>query len=299
MAQVQANGITIEYELAGPADGPVLLMIHGVGAQMIRWPQALLDSLQAAGFRTLVFDNRDIGLSTHIDAPIPDLNAALSARVRGEEPDLPYNLSDMAADTAGLLAALDIASAHVMGVSLGGMIAQQLAIEHRERVRSLTIVMSQSGNPDMPPSKPEAIAILSNRPPDYQADLEGYLRHQVELNRTVGSPAYPVPEADIRDFAQRAANRAWNPAGTARQLVAGRASADRREQLRALDIPALVIHGEDDPLITIESGLDIAENIAKSWLLRVRGMGHDIPAELVGLFTHTIQANCARAPGGS
>jgi pimeloyl-ACP methyl ester carboxylesterase len=295
MGQVSANGITLEYELSGPAEGPVLLMIHGVGAQLVRWPQALCKAFERAGFRTLRFDNRDIGRSTHIDAPVPDIAAVLEARRQGREPELPYTLSDMAADTVGLLDALGIARAHVLGVSLGGMVAQVMAIEHRDRVHSISIFMSQSGNPDLAPPKSEAMAILSKRAPDPREDREGYLRHQVELNRTLGSPDYPAPEAELRAFATLAAERAWNPAGPARQLAAARGAADRRPALRTLSIPALVVHGVEDPLIPVEHGADIARAIKGAWLLEINGMGHDLPAELTDLFASAVGTNCARA----
>jgi pimeloyl-ACP methyl ester carboxylesterase len=234
VAQASTNGITIEYELSGPADGPVLLMIHGVGAQLIRWPQGLIDRLEQAGFRILRFDNRDIGLSSHMNhMPIPDIAAIVEARAAGKEPELPYTLSDMAADSVGLLDALGIASAHVLGVSLGGMVAQVMAIEHCVRVSSLNIFMSQSGNPDLPPSKSEALAILSKRAPDPREDREAYLRHQVELNRPLGGPGYPAPEDELRRFATLAAERAYNPAGAARQLAASRGAPDRRPTARA------------------------------------------------------------------
>lgn len=296
MAQAQANGITIEYELSGPADGPLLLMIHGVGAQLIRWPPMLIARFEQAGFRILRFDNRDIGLSSHMDdAGIPDIAAVVAARAAGQEPALPYTLSDMAADTVGLLDALGIESAHVLGVSLGGMVAQVMAIEHRARVRSLNIFMSQSGNPDLPPSRPEAMAILSKRAPDPREDREAYLRYQVELNRTLGSPGYPASEEELRHFATLAADRSYNPAGAARQLAAARGAADRRPLLRELSIPALVVHGVDDPLIPVESGADIARAIPGAWLIEANGMGHDLPAELFGLFVGAVCANCARA----
>ncbi len=297
MAQVQANGITIEYELAGPAKDPVLLMVHGLGAQLVRWPQALCERLAQAGFRILRFDNRDVGLSSHMDgAPVPDLGAVIEARGQGLDPELPYTLSDMARDAVGLLDALGIDAAHVLGVSLGGMISQVMAIEHRHRVLSLNVMMTQSGNPDLPPSDPDAMAILAKRAPDPREDREAYLSHQVLLNRTLGSPDYPAPEAELRHFAAITADRAWNPAGQARQLAAARGAADRRPQLRALSVPALVIHGVDDPLVPAAGGADIARNIKGAWLLEVNGMGHDIPAELIDLFVASVSANCARAP---
>lgn len=296
MARVQANGIAIEYEISGPEDGPVLLLIHGVGAQLIRWPQPLCARFEQAGFRVLRFDNRDIGLSTHMsEAPIPDIGAVIAARARGEEPDLPYTLSDMTRDTIGLLDALGIDRAHVLGVSLGGMIAQVLAIEHAARVRSLAIFMSQSGNPGLPPSKPEALAVLSARAPDPATDRDAYIDHQVLLNRTLGSPGYPAPGEELRAFAARAADRGLNPAGAARHLAAARGAADRRPHLRGLRLPTVVVHGVDDPLLTIESAADMARCIEGAWLLELGGMGHDLPEPLFDLFAAVVAANCARA----
>jgi pimeloyl-ACP methyl ester carboxylesterase len=296
MARVEVGGIAIEYELSGPQDGPVLLMIHGVGAQLIRWPPALIERFERAGFRTLRFDNRDVGLSSHLNhLGIPDIAAIVAARSAGQVPDLPYTLSDMAADTVGLLDALDIASAHILGVSLGGMIAQVMANEHRARVLSLNLFMTQSGNPDLPPSDPAALAILSKRSPDPKQDREAFLSHQVALNRALGSPAYPAPEAELRAFAALAADRAYNPAGPARQLAAARGAPDRRPQLRQLSVPTLVVHGGDDPLFPPECGTDLARSIAGSWLLEPGGMGHDLPAELIDLFVNTTGTNCARA----
>jgi pimeloyl-ACP methyl ester carboxylesterase len=233
MARVEVGGIAIEYELSGPQDGPVLLMIHGAGAQLIRWPPALIERFERAGFRTLRFDNRDVGLSSHLNhLGIPDIAAIVAARSAGQVPDLPYTLSDMAADTVGLLDALDIASAHILGVSLGGIIAQVMANEHRARVLSLNLFMTQSGNPDLPPSDPAALAILSKRSPDPKQDREAFLSHQVALNRAMGSPAYPAPEAELRNFAALAADRAYNPAGPARRVDRPVREHDRH-QLRA------------------------------------------------------------------
>lgn len=296
MARARANGICLEYEIDGPEDAPVLLMIHGVGAQLIRWPPDLCRALVEAGFRILRFDQRDSGLSTHMDeAPVPDIAKVLEARSRGEDPDLPYTLHDLAEDAIGLLDALEIGSAHVLGVSLGGMVAQVMAIEHASRIESLAIFMSQSGNPAIPPSRPDALAILSKPAPDPVREREAYLQHQVERNRVLGSPAYPVPEPELRRYAILAAERAWNPRGPARQLAAGRGSADRRAQLRNLRLPVLVLHGADDPLIPVAAGEDIADNIDKSWFVKVDGMGHDLPAELFGLFVSAITANARRA----
>jgi len=295
MPRVASNGIDIEYECSGPADGEPILLIHGVGAQLVRWPQSLCEGLAAAGFQVIRFDNRDVGLSTHLDgAPVPNVVAAMAAMKRGETPELPYTLADMAADTVGLLDALGIASAHIVGVSLGGMIAQMLATEHRARVRSLAIVMSTSGNPDLPPSAPEALAALATPAPDPRVDEEAYLRHTVALNRTLGSPAYPVDEALLREVARRSARRAYDPAGAARQFAVSRCARDRRAALRTLDIPTLVIHGAADRLLPLAAGEDIANQIPKAWLLKIQGMGHDLPAELSDILVSTISANTRR-----
>jgi pimeloyl-ACP methyl ester carboxylesterase len=296
MAQVQSNGIRLEYERSGPTDGAPLLLIHGVGAQLVRWPKSLCDALAVAGFHVIRFDNRDVGLSTHMDgAGVHDLAAMQAAVSRGETPALPYTLTDMAADAAGLLDALDIRAAHVLGVSLGGMIAQVLAIEHPERVRSLAIVMSQTGHSALPPSDPAALAALASPAPDPRVDEEAYLAHSLALNRMLGSPGYPADEAALRDFARAAAARAYDPAGAGRQLAASRGGPDRRAALRQLDVPALVIHGADDPLVKLSGGEDIAAHIPKAWLLTIHGMGHDLPDELADIFTSAIAANARRA----
>jgi pimeloyl-ACP methyl ester carboxylesterase len=295
MPQVQSNGITLEYERSGPTDGAPILLIHGVGAQLVRWPTSLCAALAAAGFHVIRFDNRDVGLSTHMDgAGVPDLAAMRAAVSRGETPDLPYTLTDMAADAAGLLDALDIAQAHVLGVSLGGMIAQVLAIEHPERVQSLAIVMSQTGHSALPPSDPTALAALASPAPDPEVDEDGYLAHSIALNRMLGSPAYPADVAALRDFARAAAARAYDPAGAGRQLAASRGGPDRRAALRQLDVPTLVIHGADDPLVKLAGGQDIATHIPKAWLLTIHGMGHDLPDELADIFTNAIAANARR-----
>ena len=296
MPQILSNGIALAYECSGPADGEPLLLIHGVGAQLVRWPPVLIAALERERFHVIRFDNRDVGLSTHLDdLGVPDLLVVQAAVARGETPDLPYTVSDMAADAAGLLDALGIGSAHVLGVSLGGMIAQELAIEWRHRVRSMAIAMSQSGNPNLPPSDTAALTALSARAPDPRVDQEAYLVHSIALNRVLGSPAYPADEGALRAFARTAATRSYDPAGVARQLAASRGAPDRRAALSGLDLPTLVIHGADDPLIKLAGGEDIARQVPKAWLLTVHGMGHDVPDELADLLATAIAANARRA----
>ncbi len=296
MPQVHSNGIAIEYEVHGPEDGDPLLLIHGVGAQLVRWPGALLDLFAQAGFRTIRFDNRDVGLSAHMTgAPVPDLRVVAEAQARGLEADLPYTLADMAADSVGLLDALGIDSAHVLGVSLGGMIAQVMALGHRHRVRSLALTMTHTGNPALPPSNPQALEKLATPAPDPRVDREAFLRHMVELNQVLGSPLYPAPDAETCQFAALAADRSYDPAGGARQLAAGRGGLDRRAALKGLAVPTLVIHGADDPLIPVEAGEELARLIPGAWLLRVNGMGHDLPEALFELIAGTVKANADRA----
>ncbi|MBU6266621.1 MAG: alpha/beta hydrolase [Sphingomonadales bacterium] len=299
MPRIAANGIDIEYALEGPDTGPVILLIHGVGAQMIRWPKALCDRLIAAGYRLLRYDSRDIGLSTWCDeAGLPDMAEVLRAKAEGRTPALAYHLEDLAADAAALLDGLGIARAHVVGVSLGGMVAQRLAIDYPAHAASLALVMTQSGHDELPPSNPEALAMLAKPAPDPAVDLQAHLDHQVALNRTLGSPLYPAPEADLRSYAARAAKRAYHPQGAARQLAAARGSADRTAALRQLDVPTLVIHGADDPLIRPECGDQLAAAIPGAWLLKPGGMGHDLPEPLLDLIAQNILANIRRAEGG-
>lgn len=296
MAQVRSNGIVLEYDLSGPADGAPLLLIHGVGAQLIRWPDALLSRFAAAGFRTIRFDNRDSGLSTHFDAsPVPDIARVIAAQARGEQAELPYRLGDMASDSLGLLDALGIESAHVFGMSLGGMVAQVMAITQPARVRSLALVMTQSGNPALPGSDAKAMQALATPAPHPQQDREAYLDHMAARSRVLGSPDYPTPEPELRRYAALAADRSYDPAGLARQLAASRGGADRREALRALATPTLVVHGADDPLIPAAAGDELAALIAGAWLLRIKGMGHDLPGQLFDLIVGAVKANADRA----
>jgi pimeloyl-ACP methyl ester carboxylesterase len=293
MPQAQSNGIRLEYEVLGSRDREPLLMIHGVGAQLIQWPQGLCDSLVSAGFRVIRYDSRDTGLSTHFDgAPIPDPAAVFAARRRGEEPSLPYTISDMAADAAGLLDALEIERAHVLGVSLGGQVAQALAIEHPGRVLSLALMMTYSGNPEVAPASPTALAgVTSTGLPQNE---ETILQNAVDMARSIGSPAYPAAETVIRERALAVARRAHHPAGAARHLAAGRGAPDRRKGLQALAIPTLVIHGDCDPLVPPACGRDIARNVKGALMLGIDGMGHDMPPELFYTFVSAVAANARR-----
>ena len=281
MPQARANGITLEYDIHGPDGGEPTLLIMGLGAQMTRWPQAFVDVLAERGLRVIRFDNRDVGLSEKIEAGgVPDLAKIMGALMQGQKPEVPYLLDDMAADAVGLLDALDIPRAHIVGASLGGMVAQLVAADYPQRVLSLTSIMSTTGNRELPPAKPEAIAVLNNRGPDPRTDLDGYLAHAVTGARTIGSPGYPADDAGVRERSLNDFRRSYYPVGFARQYAAAAASADRRPKIAGITAPTVVIHGDGDPLVPVEGGRDTAENIPGAELRIVAGMGHDFPPQL-------------------
>jgi pimeloyl-ACP methyl ester carboxylesterase len=281
MAQVQANGLTIEYDVTGPADGEPVLLIMGLGAQMTRWPQGFLDELASRGLQVIRFDNRDIGLTTKMDAAgMPDMPAIITAVMEGREPPVAYHLSDMAADAAGLLDALGLARAHIVGASLGGMVAQLVAADHSGRVLSLTSIMSTTGNRALPPPTAEAIAVLNNRGPSPLEDLEAYLDHALKGAIVVGSPGYRQDPADQRQRLRSDFERSYSPVGFARQYAAAMACPDRRPKLNTIAVPTVVIHGAADPLVPLAGGQDTAENIPGAELLVIEGMGHDVPPAL-------------------
>jgi pimeloyl-ACP methyl ester carboxylesterase len=273
--RARANGIDIEYEVLGPPRGEPLVLIMGLASQLVHWDDELCESFVARGFRVIRFDNRDVGRSTIFDdRGVPSVLAAMAAAAQGLRVEAPYRLTDMAADTAGLLDALDIPSAHVLGVSMGGMIAQALAIEHPTRVRSLTSIMSTTGARDLPPAEPSAMAVLVTPVP---ADREANVARAVQIFRTIGSPGFPFDEARVRRRAGLAFDRGFHPGGVARQLVAILASGSRREALRAVRVPTLVVHGTQDPLVPLAGGVDTADAIPGAMRLFIEGMGHDLP----------------------
>ncbi|MEN9717935.1 MAG: hypothetical protein RIQ99_813 [Pseudomonadota bacterium] len=290
MAQVKANGITLEVERYGDPAAPALLLIMGLGAQLTLWPMELVDALVGHGYHVIRYDNRDIGLSTKFDTePVPEIPAVIAALMNGQTPQVPYTLTDMADDAAALLDALGIASAHVVGGSMGGMIAQLVAANHPDKVLTLTSIFSSTGNPALPPARPEAMAALLGRPAN--ADLETLIDFGVQTARAIGSPAYPAPEADLRARIARDIQRSFYPQGLARQFAAIVADGDRRARLQAITAPTLVIHGEDDPLVPVDGGQDTAANIAGARLHTIPGMGHDLPTELTAQIAAAIAAH--------
>jgi pimeloyl-ACP methyl ester carboxylesterase len=278
--KAQANGIEIEYETFGEPTNPAVLLIMGLGGQLTRWPLPFVEDLVARGYFAIRYDNRDIGLSTKFDgAPVPQLPALIGAMMTGQKPDVPYSLNDMAADAVGLLDALDIERAHIMGASMGGMIAQLVAAEYPDRVLSLTSIMSSTGNPALPPSKPEAMAVLTTRPT--ASDREAIVAHGIKGEKVIGSPGYPVAEDVLRARVERDFARMFYPAGVGRQLAAVVSNGDRRAALATIKAPTMVIHGADDPLVPVEAGRDTAATIPGAQITEVPGMGHNLPEPLI------------------
>jgi pimeloyl-ACP methyl ester carboxylesterase len=287
--RARTGAVELAYETFGDRSDPPLLLIMGLATQMLAWPDRFCAGLADRGLFVVRFDNRDVGLSTHLDdAPPADVGAALG----GDASSASYTLSDMAADTAGLIEALGLRSAHLAGVSMGGMIAQTLAIEHPERVRSLTSIMSTTGDRSVGGATEAAVAVLmapaaTTREEAQELSLQTY--------RVIGSPAYPLDEAAIRQRAATAFDRGHDPAGVARQFVGIQASPDRTPALAELRIPALVIHGAQDPLIDVSGGRATAAAIPGAELVVLEGMGHDLPEALWAEIGDRIAGLVARA----
>jgi pimeloyl-ACP methyl ester carboxylesterase len=297
MPRAKTNGIEIEYETFGAPGAKPMLLIMGLGGQMVLWDERFCEQLAKRGFRVIRFDNRDIGLSTAMDsAGLPDLAAAITAGLTGQPYEAAYTLSDMAADSAGLLDALNIKSADVVGASMGGMIAQTLAIEHPKRVRTLTSIMSTTGDASLPPPHPEALNALMSPPPE---DRAGAIEHGVKIFKMIGSHGALWEEDQIRKLSTQQYDRGVNPAGIMRQLAAIIASGSRTEKLKQLDVPTLVIHGRIDPLIPHECGVATAAAIPGARLESVDGMGHDMPTVLWPRLIDWICENTARAAHAS
>jgi len=294
MTQARINGIAIEYEIEGAEQGDPLLLIMGLGAQMTRWPPELRHKLVDKGFRVIRFDNRDVGLSQKFKGA-PQIADVVGALNRGAKPDIPYTLDDMAADAIGVLDHLGIKRAHIVGASMGGMIAQLMVADNPERARSLTIIFSSTGNPALPPATPEAMAVITTRAPDPNAQLDAYLDQMVKNARTIASPGYAFDEQGVREPARIDVKRCYEPLGVARQMAAVVASGDRRAKIKAISTPTVVLHGDADPLVPLEGGRDIAAAIADAELRVVPGMGHDIPAALYDVVVDAIARAAERS----
>lgn len=275
MSSVKANGITIEYDLFGNSSARPLLLVMGLGTQMIGWDEEFCQRLADNGHYVVRFDNRDIGLSSKMDdAPVPVMAELMTEMLQGNTPEVPYSLNDMADDAIGLLDALNIDSAHICGASMGGMIVQTMALIHRSRIRSMTSIMSTTGNPELPAATPEAMAALTKPP---AADRHSQIEQSVSSQKIIGSPGFPFDEERSRQKVATAYDRSFYPQGTARQMAAVIAAGNRRPGLETLDLPTLVIHGKADPLVPVTGGLDTHDAISGSELLLIEGMGHDMP----------------------
>ena len=292
--QIVANGVQLEVDVQGPEDGDPILLIMGLGMQLIGWPDELVQMLVQRGFRVIRHDNRDVGLSEGFDrlgtpnVMVEALRQRLRLRVRA-----PYQLADMAADALGVLDALGIEHAHICGASMGGMIAQHIAAKHPRRVKSLTLIMTSSGARELKQAQPQVVRVLLSRP--QRPDLATFMAHNKHVLSVIGSPAYPPDPVRLQQRLTASFTRAYRPAGTARQLVAVAADGDRSALLPRIVAPTRVIHGEADPLVPVPAAHDLVSKIPGAVADIVPGMGHDLPLPLLPRIAEGIASNAARA----
>ena len=275
MSRAHNGDVEIEWQSFGDDQPEAVLLVNGLGSQMTRWPEAFCEKLSAQGYRAIRFDNRDTGLSSW--------------------PSNAYTLQDMAADGIAVLDAAGVRRAHIAGVSMGGLIVQRMALDHPGRVLSMTSIMSTTGAAEAFRSTPEAAAVLNVPPPDPTADFEAFVAHQMANTRTIGSPAYPWTDDDSRARAIAEYERAFNPPGVARQMAAVRADGDRTAALKGLELPVVVLHGADDPLLMPVGGEATAAAVPGAELRIIPGMGHDLPPGLYDIFVDAITAAARRA----
>lgn len=292
--QISANGIALEVEDHGPANGEPLLLIMGLGMQLLAWPDEFVQLLVQRGFRVIRYDNRDIGLSQRFDEfGVPHVGLASLQHLLHLPVKSAYRLADMAEDARGVLDALGIAQAHVCGASMGGMIAQHLAAAHPGRLKSLTLMMTSSGARHLPGPSFKVRGALLARPPREHAAL---VAHTCAFLRLIGSPAYPSPPGWLEERTARAVRRSYRPQGMLRQLVAVAADGDRSPLLTRIQAPTLVIHGSADPLVPAAAGRDLAARITAARLDEIAGMGHDLPPALWPRFVDGIRLIAGPAP---
>lgn len=288
MPQIRANGIDIEYESFGKDSDPAVLLIMGFGGQLTLWQTSFCEQLAAKGFRVIRFDNRDVGKSKHfLEAGVPDIGALMVALQTGAPVNSPYSLDDMAADAAGLLDALNIKQAHIVGASMGGMIAQLVALNHPDKTKSLTSVMSTTARPGLPPGTPEAMGALMA--PPATSGREDRIAASLNTWKVLGSPGFPATPEELRKNAERDADRVpYEPTGVARQMAAIVAAPPRHERLTGLKAPTLVLHGKDDPIIPYPCGEDTAKCVPGAELVVVPGMAHDFTELLTPVYLKHI-----------
>ena len=292
MPNVQANGIKIEYEEIGSPLAPPLLLIHGLGTQMVLWPDEFCGQLAARGFRVIRFDNRDVGLSTKFDEQCPDPVPLQAQVMAGEAVDAPYTLNDMAADAVALLGVLGIGSAHIVGASMGGMIAQLVAIDHPQATLSLTSIMS-TPNPRWDEASPEVVEASAQPLPSGRAEA---IAQGVEMWRVLNGPGFEFDEELMRKAEARAYDRSVDTAGRARQSIAILTNGDRTRPLGNVKAPTLVIHGDGDPLVPVSGGYATAEAVPGAKMVVIEGMGHELPR---GAWAQMIDAIAKHAGAGA
>lgn len=285
---------SIYFEQRGSRADPPILMIHGLGCQIVHWPESLIEGLRSEGFRVVMMDNRDAGFSFGNEQPPPEIMQLIEAIKDPAAVDPPYRLADMAEDVVHLLDHLGQSGAHLVGVSMGGMIAQYVALNHAERVFSLSLLMSSTGNPDIPTPAPEVVGALGTTvvSPTREESIEAARA----ANRIFGGPHFDSCEVGIGRFVETAYDRASRPDGVRRQLGAILRDGDRRAQLAKVQVPALMIHGGQDPLVDKFGSVDLAETIPKSRLVIIEELGHDLPEPLIPKFVQEIVSHVREHP---
>lgn len=295
MAQLSANGINLEYESMGNPQHATVLLIMGLGTQLTAWPDSFCEYLVSLGYHVLRFDNRDVGLSSRLEeARPPNIPGLVIMKTLKLPTPVPYQLTDMVDDAAALLDALAIDQVHVVGVSMGGMIAQLFAIKYAQRTLSLTSIMSTTGHRSLPRSDWAATKALLLKPANPE-ELQSVIERNVRVRRVLQSPRYPKADEELWGSAEKAVHRGgYHPQGVARQMAAIIVAKDRRSWLKEVRVPALVIHGEADPLVKLECGVDTAKHLPNSQLKVFPGMAHDLPTELLEPMADLIHATAAR-----
>jgi pimeloyl-ACP methyl ester carboxylesterase len=294
--KIRTNNLEFEVDVEGPATAPAVMLIMGLGMQMVAWPSAFVAELLADGYRVIRFDNRDIGLSEKTTAQTPNLIWQAMRFRLGLSVRSAYTLREMTDDTKGILDALDVDRCHVIGVSMGGMIAQGLASHYPTRVQTLTSIMSTTGARGLPQATAKATMALLSRP--RSQSLDDLVEHFAKTFRIIGSPGFPIEESELKARIALGLKRSYHPAGTIKQLAAILASGDRSAEVRAISVPTLVLHGRDDPLVPLKNGEDTAQKIRGAKFHAIAGMGHDLaPGVVVELMKHVkpfLNANTLR-----